>query len=79
VNPQGIRSCPNIATGHVEHGGCAAHTALVDDPFRVNSSVSTVILAVIAATVGSLETLETAAALGDKNAAGLLQNEATGN
>jgi hypothetical protein len=63
VNLQGIRSCPNIANPHVEHTGHAAHTALVDDPFRVNISVSIVILGLIAATVGGLETLETAAAL----------------
>ena len=50
---------------------------LLGDPFLTQVAVTIAILAVIAATVGSLETLETAAAIGDKNAAVLLENKAT--
>jgi hypothetical protein len=64
---------------HFEHADHAAHASLLGDPFLTKVSVSIAILAVIAATVGSLETLETAAALSDKNAAVLLQNKATDN
>jgi hypothetical protein len=61
----------------VEHFEHAEHAALLGDPFLTQVAVTIAILAVIAATVGSLETLETAAAIGDKNAAVLLQNKAT--
>jgi hypothetical protein len=64
---------------HFEHADHAAHASLLGDPFLMKVSISIAILAVIAATVGSLETLETAAALGDKNAAVLLQNKTTDN
>jgi hypothetical protein len=59
---------------HAEHTG---HATFLGDPFLTQVSVTIAILAVIAATIGSLETLETAAAIGDKNAAVLLQNKAT--
>jgi Domain of unknown function (DUF4337) len=62
---------------HFEHAEHAEHAALLGDPFLTRVAVTIAILAVIAATVGSLETLETAAAIGDKNAAVLLQNKAT--
>src|ERR1700730_7684177 len=62
---------------HFEHAEHAEHAALMGDPFLAQVAVTIAILAVIAATVGSLETLETAAAIGDKNAAVLLQNKAT--
>ena len=61
----------------VEHFEHAEHAALLGDPFLTQVAVTIAILAVIAATVGSLETLETADAIGDKNAAVLLQNKAT--
>ena len=61
----------------VEHFEHAEHAALLGDPFLTQVAVTIAILAVIAATVGSLETLETAAAIGDKNAAVLLENKAT--
>jgi Domain of unknown function (DUF4337) len=61
----------------VEHFEHAKHAALLGDPFLTQVAVTIAILAVIAATVGSLETLETAAAIGDKNAAVLVQNKAT--
>jgi hypothetical protein len=62
----------------VEHFEHAEH-ALLGDPFLTKVAITIAVLAVIAATVGSLETLETAAAIGDKNAAVLLQNRATDN
>ena len=62
---------------HFEHAEHAEHAAFLGDPFLTRVSVTIAILAVIAATVGSLETLETADAIGDKNAAVLLQNKAT--
>ena len=62
---------------HFEHAEHAEHASLLGDPFLTQVSVTIAILAVVAATVGSLETLETAGAIGDKNAAVLLQNKAT--
>ncbi len=62
---------------HFEHAEHAEHAALLGDPFLTQVAVTIAILAVIAATVGSLETLETAAAIGDKNGAVLLENKAT--
>ncbi len=44
-------------------------------PFLLVVSVTIAILAVVAASVGSLESIETAAALSDQNAANLLQNK----
>ncbi len=62
-----------------EHAEHAEHVAHLDDFFLTKVSITIAILAVIAATVGSLETIETAAAIGDKNAAVLAQNKATDN
>ena len=62
---------------HFEHAEHAGHASLLGDPFLTQVSITIAILAVIAATVGSLETLETADAIGDKNAAVLVQNKAT--
>src|SRR5215471_3445515 len=66
-------------TEHFEHADHAGHAAILGDPFLTKVSITIAVLAVIAATIGSLETLETAAAIGDKNAAVLLQNRATDN
>jgi Domain of unknown function (DUF4337) len=66
-------------TEHFEHADHAQHALHLGDPFLTKVSITIAVLAVIAATVGSLETLETAAAIGDKNAAVLLQNRATDN
>lgn len=68
-----------LPSEHLEHAEHAAHASLFGDPFLMKVSVSIAILAVIAATVGSLETLDTAAALDEKNAAVLLQNKAIDN
>ncbi|MGH6857085.1 MAG: DUF4337 family protein [Methylocella sp.] len=62
---------------HFEHAEHAEHASLLGDPFLTQVSITIAILAVVAATVGSLETLETANAIGAKNAAVLLQNKAT--
>jgi hypothetical protein len=64
---------------HFEHAEHAEHASLLGDPFLMQVSVTIAILAVVAATVGSLETLETASAMGAKNTAVLLQNQATDN
>jgi hypothetical protein len=57
---------------HVEH---AEHAAHIGTPFLLTVSVTIAILAVVAATVGSFESIETAAALREQNAANLLQNK----
>lgn len=62
---------------HFEHAEHAEHAAILGDPFLTQVSVTIAVLAVAATTVGSLETIETAAAIGDKNAAVLMQNQAT--
>lgn len=64
-------------TEHFSHAEHAEHVAHLGDRFLTKVSITIALLAVIAATVGSLETIETAATIGDKNAAVLLQNKAT--
>lgn len=59
---------------HAEHAERAAHEG---SPFLLKVSVTIAILAVVAATVGSLESLETARTLTEQNAATLLQNKAS--
>ncbi len=66
-------------TEHFDHAEHAQHALHLGDPFLTKVSISIAMLAVIAATAGSLETIETAAALSDKNAAVLLQNRVTDN
>jgi hypothetical protein len=66
-------------TEHFEHAEHAEHVAHLGDRFLIKVSITIAILAVAAATVGSLETLETAAAIGDKNDAVFIQNKATDN
>ncbi len=62
-----------------EHAEHAEHVAHSGDQFLMQVSITIAILAVVAATIGSLETIETAATIGDKNAAVLVQNRATDN
>ena len=64
-------------TEHFEHAEHAEHVALSGDAFLMKVSVTIAILAVVAATAGSLETIETAASIGDKNDSVLYQNKAT--
>ena len=66
-------------TEHFEHAEHAEHIAASGDRFLMKVSITIAILAVAAATVGSLETIETAASIGDKNESVLLQNRATDN
>lgn len=66
-------------TEHFDHLEHAEHVAHLGDRFLVQVSVTIALLAVVAASVGSLETIETAATIGDKNAAVLFQNKATDN
>jgi len=66
-------------TEHFEHAEHAEHVAHLDDSFLTQVSITIAILAVVAATVGSLETIETAAAIGNKNDAVFSQNKATDN
>lgn len=63
-------------TEHLEHAEHAEHAAHSGDPFLTRVSVTIAILAVVAATVGSLETIESGAAISDKNELVLLQNKA---
>ena len=49
-----------LPTEHFEHAEHAAHAAHSGDPFLAQVSMTIAILAVAAATVGSLETIETA-------------------
>ncbi len=62
---------------HLEHAEHAEHAAHSGNPFLTTVSVTIAILAVVAATVGSLETVESGAAISDKNESVLLQNRAT--
>ena len=66
-------------TEHFEHAEHAEHIAASGDRFLMKVSITIAILAVAAATVGSLETIETAASIGDKNESVLIQNKATDN
>lgn len=59
---------------HAEHAEQAAHEGT---PFLLVVSMTIAILAVVAASVGSLEAIETAAALTAQNAATLNQNKAS--
>lgn len=62
---------------HLEHAEHAEHAAHTGTPFLLVVSMTIAILAVVAASVGSLEAIETAAALTAQNAATLSQNKAS--
>ncbi len=66
-------------TEHFEHAEHAEHVAHSGDGFLIKVSMTIALLAVVAATVGSLETLESGKAIADKNNAVLQQNKATDN
>lgn len=66
-------------TEFFEHAEHAEHVAASGESFLMKVSITIAILAVAAATVGSLETIETAASIGDKNESVLIQNKATDN
>src|SRR5437660_11458739 len=65
---------PDEPVEHFEH---AHHARESHDPFLKRVAITVVVLAVLAAFVGSLETLESGAALSAKNEAVLLQDKAT--
>ena len=64
-------------TEHFEHVEHAEHVAGLGDPFLTKVSITIALLAVFAATVGSLETIETSAVTVAKSEAVLAQNKAT--
>jgi hypothetical protein len=64
-------------TEHFEHAEHAEHVAHMGDRFMTTVSVTIAGLAMIAATVGSLETIETAATVNAKSEAVLFQDKAT--
>ncbi len=67
----------NSPIEHMEHAEHAEHAAHSGDPFLMIVSVTIAILAVVAATVGSFETVESGLAINDKNESVLVQNQAT--
>ena len=62
---------------HFEHAEHAEHAAHSGSKFLAKVSVTIAILAVAAATVGSLEEVESGKAISDKNESVLLQNRAS--
>jgi hypothetical protein len=64
-------------TEHFEHAEHAEHAAHLGDSFMIKVSMTIALLAVFAAGVGSLETIETTGVTVAKNEAVLLQNKAT--
>ena len=62
---------------HFERAEHAGHAAESGDSFLVTVSVTIAILAVVAATLGSLETVESGFAISDKNESVLIQNRAS--
>ena len=64
-------------TEHFEHAEHAEHVAHSGDPFLARVSITIAALAVLAATVGSLETIETNDTIRDKTTAAIVQNQAT--
>ena len=62
---------------HLEHAEHAGHAAHEGNPFIITVSVTIAILAVVAATIGSLETIESGAAIAAKNQAVLMQSQAS--
>jgi hypothetical protein len=67
------------ALEHNEHREHAEHAAHSGDPFIIRVSVTIAVLAVVAAAISSLETVESGLALGKLSEAGLTQNKATDN
>ncbi|MGI3903803.1 MAG: DUF4337 domain-containing protein [Janthinobacterium lividum] len=62
---------------HLERREHAEHAAHSGDPLLLKVSVTIAILAVVAATIGSLETIESGTALSKKSESVLMQNRAT--
>ena len=62
---------------HLEHAEHAEHAAHEGNPFITTVSITIAILAVVAATIGSLETIESGSAIAEKNEAVLRQSQAS--
>jgi len=62
---------------HAEHAEHARHEAEHGNPFMGTVAMTIAVLAVVAATVGSLETLESGGAISAKNESVLLQSKAS--
>jgi cell division protein FtsN len=69
-----MEELPHEHIEHAEHAGHAAHSG---DNFMVKVSATIAVLAVVAAVIASFETIETGAAISEKNAAVLKQNQAS--
>ena len=69
-----MEDATNESLEHREHAEHAAHTG---NPLIIKVSVTIAVLAVVAATVGSLETIESGAAISKKSESVLVQNRAT--
>ena len=67
----------DTTTENLEHREHAEHAAHSGDPLIIKVSVTIAVLAVVAATIGSLETIESGAAISKKSESVLLQNQAT--
>ena len=67
----------DATTEQMEHREHAEHVAHSGDPLLMKVSVTIAILAVVAATIGSLETIESGTALSKKSESVLVQNRAT--
>ena len=67
----------DVTSEHMERREHAEHAAHSGDPLLTKVSVTIAILAVVAATIGSLETIESGTALSKKSESVLLQNRAT--
>ena len=68
---------PTETNENLEHAMHAGHEAAGGNQFIGTVAMSIAVLAVVAATVGSLETLESGGAISAKNEAVLFQNKAT--
>lgn len=68
---------PTESYEHTEHAMHAGHEVAGGNTFIGTVAMSIAVLAVVAATVGSLETLESGSAISAKNEAVLFQNKAT--
>ena len=68
---------PTETNEHLEHAMHAGHEVAGGNTFIGTVAMSIAVLAVVAATVGSLETLESGGAISAKNEAVLFQNKAS--
>lgn len=67
----------DVTSEQMEHREHAEHAAHSGDPLLMRVSATIAILAVVAASIGSLETIESGAAISKKSESVLVQNRAT--